>query len=126
MQTCPFCRSPLSDANTVCDVCGYSLVLLLPNPVLVQRTLYLALSMLSIILGVSACAFTFFPGFYMKSLFLIIGTLGVASFTLEKAWGKSKASLVKILAVLGLALGALGYVLFMFIHSTVPGSGYTM
>lgn len=126
MQTCPFCRAPLGEEATSCKTCGYSLVLPLPLPVLRRRKLYLVLSILSIILGLLACVFTYVPGLYMKSLFLIIGALGSAGFTLEKAWGKSDASQIRLLAVAGLILGLLGYVFFMFIHSNVPGSGYTM
>jgi hypothetical protein len=126
MQTCPFCKAPLDEEATSCETCGYSLVLPLPLPVLRRRKLYLVLSILSIILGLLACVLTYVPSLYMKSLFLIIGALGLAGFALEKAWGKPDALAIRFLAVVGLFFGLLGYMFFMFIHSNVPGSGYTM
>jgi flagellar basal body-associated protein FliL len=62
----------------------------------------------------------------MMSLFFFIAAIGLAGVTLERTKGKSQTLLIKILAVLGLALGVLGYISFMFIRSNVPGSGYTM
>jgi len=81
---------------------------------------------MSLLSGILACVFTFFPTLYMGSLFLFIGAIGLASVTLEKAWGKFDTLLIKILAILGLLFGVLGYIFFMFIHSNAPGSGYTM
>ena len=126
MQTCPFCKAPLDEEATSCNTCGYSLVLPLPLPLLRRRKLYWVLSILSIILGLLACVFTCVPSLYMKSLFPIIGALVLAGFTLEKAWGRSDASRIRLMALAGLLLGLLGYVFFMFIHSNVPGSGYSM
>jgi hypothetical protein len=126
MQICPFCKTPYDEADTICQTCGSPLSQLLPSPALEHKTFYLGLSIFSTLLGISACLFTYFPSLYMKSLILIIASLGLASFTLEKVRGKSNALPIRILAVLGLILGVLGYIFFMFIHSNVPGSGYTM
>lgn len=126
MQTCPFCRTYLSDSNTFCQVCGYSLVLPLPLPFFPRRKFYSTLSILSILSGILACIFTFSPALYLGSLPLVIGAIGLSSVTLEKAWGKFNTLLIKILAILGLFFGVLGYIFFMFIHSNVPGIGYTM
>jgi len=81
---------------------------------------------MSILSGILACVFTFSPALYMGSLFLVIGAIGLASVTLEKAWGRFDTLLIKILAIFGLFFGVLGYIFFMFIHSNVPGSGYSM
>jgi len=126
MHTCPFCKAYLPDSNTFCRVCGYSFVLPLPHPVLLRSRLYLALAMLSILSGILSCGFSFIPTLSMASLFLVMGALALAGITLEGAKGKSQALLVKILAVLGLFFGILGYVCFMFMRSNVPGIGYTM
>ena len=126
MQTCPFCNTTLNDKNTFCKVCGYSFVLPLPYPALHHRKIYFALSILSILSGILACVFTFFPPLYMGSLFLVIGAIGSAGVTLERAWGRFDTLLIKILAIFGLFFGVLGYIFFMFIHSNVPGSGYSM
>ena len=126
MQTCPFCNTTLSAKNTFCEKCGYSLVLSLPQPFFPHKKFYWALSILSILLGILACVFTFFPAVYMGSLFFVIGAIGLAGVTLEKARGKFDALLIKILAILGLFLGVLGYISFMFLRSNVPGCGYTM
>ena len=80
----------------------------------------------SLLLGVTACIFTFVPSLYMKSLIPMIASLGLASFTLEKVWGKSDTLAIRILAISALAFALLGYVSFMFIRSNVPGIGYTM
>jgi hypothetical protein len=81
---------------------------------------------LSILSGILACLFTFFPNFYFKSLFLVLVSIGLAGTTLEKARGKSGAFWIRILAIFGLACGVLGYIFYMFIHSNVPGIGYSM
>jgi hypothetical protein len=126
MQICPFCKTPYDESDTFCRTCGSPLSQLLPSPALEHKTFYLGLSIFSTLLGFSACLFTYFPSLYMKSLILIIASLGLASFTLEKVRGKSNALSIRILAVLGLILGVLGYIFFMFIHSNVPGCGYSM
>jgi hypothetical protein len=126
MQTCPFCKAYLGDSSTSCKVCGYSFLLPLPYPVLTHRKLYYLLSALSILAGLVSCVFTFIPQLYMMSLFFFIAAIGLAGVTLERTRGKSQTLLIKILAVLGLALGFLGYISFMFIRSNVPGCGYTM
>jgi hypothetical protein len=126
MQKCPFCKACLDDSCTFCNVCGYSFLLPLPHPALTHRRLYFFLSALSILAGLVSCVFTFIPKLYMTSLFFFIAAIGLAGVTLERAKGKSQALLIKILAVLGLVLGFLGYITFMFIRSNVPGCGYTM
>ncbi len=126
MQVCPFCDTTCNDRTTFCQVCGYSFVLTLPRPFLIHRWFFLSLSLISIFLGILACIFTFFPSLYMTSMILFITAIGLAGVSLERAQGKSDASLVKILAVIGLVFGALGYIFFMFIHSNVPGIGYSM
>ena len=126
MTECPFCGTPFEESDTSCRSCGYSLSQLLPSSLLEHKTLYLGLSIFSILLGLSACVFTYSPALYMKSLILIITSIGLACFTLEKVRGKSNALSIKILAVAGVVLGVLGYIFFMFIHSNVPGCGYTL
>lgn len=126
MQTCPFCKTYLGDSSTFCKVCGYSFLLPLPHPVLTHRKLYYLLSALSILAGLVSCVFTFIPQLYMMSLLFFIAAIGLAGVILERARGKSQTLLIKILAVLGLVLGFLGYISFMFIRSNVPGCGYTM
>lgn len=126
MQICPFCNTTLNAENTFCETCGYSFVLPLPYPVLAHRKIYFALSISSILSGILASVFTFFPAVYMGSLFLVIGTIGLASVVLEKTWGRCDTSAIKILAIIGLFFGVLGYIFFMFIRSNVPVSGYSM
>ena len=126
MQACPFCHTALDDKNTFCEACGYQLTLGLPLPLFRHRRLYFSLAISSILLGILACVFTFFPSLYMGSMFLVIGAIGLAGVTLERAKGYSDIPLIKILSILGLFFGVLGYIFFMFIHSNVPGIGYSM
>jgi 4-amino-4-deoxy-L-arabinose transferase-like glycosyltransferase len=126
MLACPFCKMPQDPTSTFCRVCGYSLVDLLPRPALARKPLYLGISIISLLLALAACVLTFIPSWYMRSLIPMIASLGLASFTLEKAWGRSDTLAIKILAILALAFALLGYVSFMFIRSNVPGIGYTM
>jgi hypothetical protein len=49
-----------------------------------------------------------------------------AGASLEKTWGKPDTRSIKILSIFGLIFGVLGYIFFMFIHSNVPGIGYSM
>ena len=62
----------------------------------------------------------------MGSLALIIASIGLGGFVLERTRGKSGTRLAKILAVVGMLLGVLGYISFMFLRSNVPGSGAHM
>ena len=126
MPVCPFCKASIEDRNTICQVCGYSFSLPLPPPRLGHPKLYLALSFLSILTGILACIFTFFPGFHLKNLLLVLISIGLAGTTLEKARGKSGVFWIRILALFGLICGILGYIFYMFIHSNVPGIGYSM
>jgi hypothetical protein len=126
MQVCPFCDASLDDQTTVCQVCGYSFTLPLPPPGFSRKKLYLVLSFLSILSGILACLLTFLPQFYIKSLFLVIVSLGLGGTTLERTRGKSGAFWIRILAIIGLVCGVLGYIFYMFIHSNVPGIGYSM
>ncbi len=123
MRACPFCSATLDDRSTFCAACGHSLVSALPSPLLARRRFYLAFSILSILLGISSCAFTFVPRLYMGSLFLIIASVGLGGVILERTRGKSGTRLVKVLASVGVFFGVLGYISFMFLRSNVPGSG---
>ena len=123
MRACPFCSATLDDKSTSCAVCGYSPVSTPPPPLPARRRLYLTLSILSTLLGIGSCAFTFVPRLYMGSLALIIASIGLGGFVLERTRGKSGTRLAKILAVVGMLLGVLGYISFMFLRSNVPGSG---
>jgi hypothetical protein len=98
----------------------------LPFPSLARRKLYFALAILSILLGLSSCAFTFVPRLYIGSLFLIIASVGLGGFILERTRGKSGTRLIKILGAVGIFFGVLGYVSFMFLRSNVPGIGARM
>jgi hypothetical protein len=119
MQACPFCNAALDDRSSLCTVCGYSFVSALPSPLLAHRRFYFALSILSILLGISSCVFAFLPRLYMGSLFLIIPSVGLGGFILETTRGKSGTRLVKILAAVGVFFGVLGYISFMFLRSNV-------
>ncbi|KPL00850.1 MAG: hypothetical protein AMJ91_02925 [candidate division Zixibacteria bacterium SM23_73_3] len=126
MQSCPFCDMALNDQSTFCKLCGYSFVLALPLPLFPRRRFYFTLSILSILSGIVGCIFTFSPALYMGSLFFAIGAIGLAGVTLERTQGKFDTLLIKILSIVGLFFGVLGYMFFMFLHSNVPGIGYTM
>jgi hypothetical protein len=126
MRLCPFCKKITGEESTFCKVCGYSLVLALPILALPHKKLSLLLACASIISGISACVFSFFPVLYWTSFPLVILAIGLAGVTLETVSGKFDTLPIKILAILGLAFGILGYISFMFLHSNVPGIGYTM
>jgi hypothetical protein len=126
MRACPFCKSELDQKSTWCTVCGYSLVSALPFSVPAHRKLYFALSTLSVLLGIASCVFALLPPLYMGSLFLIIASVGLGGFILERTRGKSRTRLLKVLAVAGIFFGVLGYVSFMFLRSNVPGIGARM
>ncbi|MCK4385158.1 MAG: hypothetical protein KAW52_02725 [candidate division Zixibacteria bacterium] len=126
MKFCPFCKKAVSEDSTSCKVCGYPFVLALPILALPHKKLNLFLACASIIFGISACIFSFFPTLYLISFILVILTIGVAGVTLESVSGKFNTLLIKILAIAGLIFGTLGYVSFMFLRSNVPGTGYTM
>jgi hypothetical protein len=126
MPVCPFCNASIDDQKTICQVCGYSFSLPLPPPRLSHKKRYGAFSLLSILSGILAVIFTFFPHLYSKSLFLVLISIGLAGTTLERARGKSGVFWIRVLAVVGLVCGILGYIFYMFIHSNVPGIGYSM
>lgn len=57
---------------------------------------------------------------------MVLAAIASAGTSLEKAWGRADARSIRILAILGLFFGVLGFVFFMFINSNVPGIGYSM
>jgi hypothetical protein len=126
MKLCPFCKKITSEDSTFCLVCGYSFALALPILALPHKKLSLALGCASTVSGVLACVFSFFPLLYWASFPLVILSIALAGVTLESISGKFGVLPIKILAILGLVFGILGYIFFMFIHSNVPGIGYTM
>ncbi len=126
MRLCPFCKKTLSEDSTFCRVCGYSFVLALPILALPHKKLNLSLACASIIFGILACVFSFLPTLYLISFILVISAIGLAGVTLESVSGKFNTLLIKILAIVGLVFGILGYISFMFLRSNVPGTGYTM
>jgi hypothetical protein len=126
MKLCPFCKKALIESSTFCMVCGYSFALALPILTLPHKRLSLALGCASIVSGITACVFSFFPVLYWISFPLVILTIALAGVTLETVSGKFNTLPIKILAILGLAFGILGYISFMFLRSNVPGIGYTM
>ena len=126
MRLCPFCKKTLSEDSTSCEVCGYSFVLALPILALPHKKLNLFLACGSIIFGILACVFSFLPTLYLISFILVISAIGLAGVTLESVSGKFDTLLIRILAILGLVFGILGYISFMFLRSNVPGTGYTM
>ncbi|MFQ6003143.1 MAG: hypothetical protein ACE5KJ_05290 [Candidatus Zixiibacteriota bacterium] len=126
MRPCPFCKKTLGDDKTFCEVCGYSFALALPILAFPHKRLNLLLACGSIIFGISACVFSFLPAFYLISFILVILTIALAGISLESVSGKFNTLLIKILAIVGLVFGILGYICFMFLRSNVPGIGYTM
>ncbi|KPK74141.1 MAG: hypothetical protein AMJ89_06865 [candidate division Zixibacteria bacterium SM23_73] len=121
MKLCPFCKKTPSENNTFCKVCGYSFVLALPILVLPHKKLDLSLACASIIFGILACIFSWFPPLYLISFVLVILAIALAGVTLESVSGKFNTLLIKILAIVGLVFGTLGYICFMFLCSHVPG-----
>jgi len=126
MKLCPFCKKALSEDSTSCEVCGYSFVLALPILALPHKKLNLSLACASVIFGILACVFSFLPTLYLLSFILVISAIALAGVTLESVSGKFNTLLIRILAILGLVFGILGYISFMFLRSNVPGTGYTM
>ena len=121
MSLCPFCKRALVEDSTFCNACGYSFVLALPMLTYAHRGLNLSLACASIIFGILACAFSFFPALYLASFVLVLLTIAVAGITLESVSGRFNAFLIRVLAIVGLAFGTLGYICFMFLCSNVPG-----
>jgi hypothetical protein len=121
MKFCPFCKKALGEDSTFCEVCGYSFVLALPMLVFPHKKLNLWLAAASIIFGILACAFTFVPDLYLISFVLVILAIALAGVTLESVRGKFDTLLIRILAIVGLVFGTLGYLFFMFLCSHVPG-----
>lgn len=126
MRLCPFCKKTLSEESTFCKACGYSLVLAVPILALPHRKMNLWLGCASIFFGISACVFSLSPSLYLISFLLVMFAIGLGGITLEAVSGKFDTRVIKILAIAGLIFGILGYILFMFLRSNVPGSGYTM
>ncbi len=121
MSICPFCQNESREDNTSCELCGYPFVLSLPILAFPHKKLSLLLACSSIILGISACVFSLVPALYLISFVLVILAIALAGVTLESVSGKFNTLLIRILAIVGLAFGTLGYISFMLICSNVPG-----
>jgi len=121
MKLCPFCKRTFTEDSISCKFCGYSFVLALPILAFPHKKLNLSLACASIIFGILACVFSFFPVLYLFSFILVLSTIALAGVTLENVSGKFNTVVIKILAIVGLVFGSLGYISFMFLRSNVPG-----
>ena len=117
MSICPFCNQNL--INNLCPFCGYSNVLALPY--YRSTSSYRIFSLIGIFSALSSFVFSFFISLNILGLIFSLGAIGLCGTALEKSQNRAK-----LLAVIGLILGAVGFIWSILINSHLPSSGYTM
>lgn len=123
MSLCPFCGEEIAEGKTFCMRCGYSTTLALPYPQVKVNVSNLLFALLGLIAGIGSCIFSLIPSLNYVGFLLVLTALGFSGITLEKLTRKMDTVPLKILAVTALILAAVGYLLFIFYNSRMPGSG---
>ncbi|MCJ7507759.1 MAG: hypothetical protein MUO85_03375 [candidate division Zixibacteria bacterium] len=77
-------------------------------------------SAVGILLGLSSFLFSFLTPLSILSLVTGVSAIGLCGFSLEKS-GRAK-----LLPIIGLVLGALGFIWSILVHSNLPNNGYSM
>ncbi|MDP2961023.1 MAG: zinc ribbon domain-containing protein [candidate division Zixibacteria bacterium] len=123
MAFCPFCGEEIEEGKTFCQRCGYSNSLALPYPSTKVGFSNLLLASLGLISGIGSCIFSLLPYFNYLGFLLVISTIVFSGISLEKLTKKYDTVPVKVLSVIALIFAAVGYLLFIFYNSKMPGSG---
>jgi FtsH-binding integral membrane protein len=127
MSICPFCHRNLVERETFCSFCGYPLVLALPfRPEIEHKSRYLVLAFLSLFFGIASSVFSFHSYLYIVGLVFVIPSIAFGGICLEAISQKFNGTLIRYVAIAGLALGVFSYVISIFTNSNVPGNGYSM
>jgi len=123
MFFCPFCRTQLHESVTFCPKCGYSILLALPfYPLIQHKSRYVLLALLSLVLGITSCALSFFPSLFAIGLILVVPAIAFGAISLEGIAHKLNGKFIRLFAITGLALAILGYVFNVLINSEVGTS----
>ncbi len=123
MSLCPFCGEEIAEGKSFCVRCGYSTVLALPFPPVKISFSNLLFAFLGLLSGIGSCILSLVPSLNYLGFLLVLTALGFSGVTLEKLTRKMDTVPLKILAVAALVLAAVGYLLFIFYNSRMPGSG---
>ena len=123
MSLCPFCGEEIAEGKTFCSRCGYSAILALPYPSAKIKFSNLLFALLGLIAGIGSCILSLIPSLNYVGFLLVLTALGFSGITLERLTRKMDTVPLKILAVAALILAAVGYLLFIFYNSRMPGSG---
>lgn len=123
MSLCPFCGEEIPEGKAFCTRCGYSVILALPYPSTKIKFSNLLFALLGLIAGIGSCILSLIPSLNYVGFLLVLTALGFSGVTLERLTRKMDTVPLKILAVVALVLAAVGYLLFIFYNSRMPGSG---
>ncbi len=123
MFFCPFCKANLSEKTTFCANCGYSIVLSLPfYPLIEHKSRYILVALVSMVLGITSCALSFFSSLCVFGLILVVPAIAFGAISLEGIAHKLNGKFIRLFAVSGLVLGILSYLLNIFVNSEVGTS----
>lgn len=123
MSFCPFCGEEITEEKTFCQRCGYSSSLALPYPSTKIGLSNILLASLGLISGIGSCIFSLLPYYNYLGFTLVISAVVFSGISLEKLTKKFDTIPVKVLSVTALVFAAVGYLLFIFYNSRMPGSG---
>ncbi|MCJ7497291.1 MAG: zinc ribbon domain-containing protein [candidate division Zixibacteria bacterium] len=123
MAFCPFCSEEIAEGKTFCQRCGYSSSLALPYPSTKISFSNILLASLGLISGIGSCIFSLLPRYNYLGFILVISAVVFSGISLEKLTKKFDTVPVKVLSVIALVFAAVGYILFIFYNSRMPGSG---
>ncbi len=124
MESCLFCGAELSEGGKFCPRCGISALLALPyHPQIQHSHRLLFLSVIGILSGLSACVLAYLQTVIPFFILLLILSITVNGLILETCSGKFDTKYLKILALIGISLSGLAYVLTILLNPSFSVRG---
>ena len=124
MESCLFCGAELPEGGKFCPRCGISSLLALPyHPQLQHSQRLLFLSIFGIIFGLSACVLAYLQTVIPFFILLLILSITVSGLILEACKGKFHTTHLKVLALIGISLSVIAYILTILFNPSYSVRG---
>ena len=124
MESCLFCGVELQQGDNFCPRCGISALLALPyHPQVQHYNRLLFLSMTGILSGLLACVLAYLQTVIPFFVLLLILSVTVSGLILETCSGKMDTKYLRVLALIGISLSAIAYLLTIVLNPSLSVRG---
>lgn len=124
MHTCLFCGAEFQEEDKFCPRCGVSSLLALPyHPQVQHSQRLLFLSIAGILFSLSACALAYLQTVIPFFVLLLILSVTVSGLILEACRGKFHTTHLKVLALIGIGLSIIAYILIILLNPSYSVRG---